>query len=121
MNFKHSAFFYTTIYMLVAFGLYCVQKFYGTNTFPVVYGLPILYSLSMMLNYFLHQSVLLRPAMMVNAVMLSSMGRMLGFGGAIAFTVYVYRDLLALTVSIYSFLYLVSLGADIYFVKRFKI
>ncbi len=118
MVFKHSAIFYTSIYLSVALGLYCVQQIIGINSFPIVFGLPILYALTLGLSYYLHQSLLSRPAMMVNAIMLSSMGRLLGFGSAIVFTVFAFRDILTLAISVYSFLYLVSLGGDIFFVKR---
>lgn len=121
MIFKHSAIFYTLIYLIVAVVLYFAQQVLGFYIFPVVFGLPFLYALTLGLNYFLHQSVLSRPTMMVNAIMLTSMGRLLGFGGAIVFTVFAYRDILGIAVPIYSFLYLVSLGGDIFFVKRFKV
>ena len=121
MNFKHSAIFYTSVYVIVALGLYLTQHIIVINTYPVVSGLPVLYAITLLLNYYLHQSIQSRPAMMVNAIMLSSMGRFIGFGGVIAFTAYVCRDILILVITVYSLLYLVSLGGDLFFVKQYKV
>lgn len=118
MNFKHSAFFYTSVYLFVAVAFFFIQNVSEVVFSPIVFGLPFLYVLTLGLNYYLHESARSRPAMRVNAIMLSSMGRLVGFGSAIVITVFLFKHLLVAAISIYSFLYLVSLGGDIFYLKR---
>lgn len=120
MQFKHSALFYTFVYVATSFGLYYLHASGDDKAMPTIYCLPFLYSLTLVLNFFLHQSSTSRPATMINAIMLSSLGRLLGFGGVIVLSVFLVKHAIVYTITTVACLYMISLGGDIFFVKRFK-
>ncbi len=120
MEFKHSAFFYTAIYIIIAVVLFSLERSGNVNVRPSIYILPILYTVSLLLNYVLYRSMLSRPAMMVNAIMISSLGRLLGFGAVIVSSVFLFREAVVYTTTTVVLLYLISVGGDLFFVRRFK-
>jgi len=121
VSYRASALFYCLVYCFCA-GILAYAENSAQLGIRVIItvDLPLLLALSLSLNFLLYKSSLGKQTAFVNAVMLASMGRLVGFGLVLAITIFAQQSIALPVAIVVSMLYLISAGADAFFVKRFK-
>lgn len=121
MSFKVSASFYCAVYCICAVAvLFIEQSFHFGFGRTAMIILPVLLTFSLIINYSLYKASLGKQTGFVNALMLTSMGRLVGFATVLVAAVFLNREFVAPLAALVSVLYLISVGADSYFSKRFR-
>lgn len=121
MSFKSASLFYSITYSVVAVILLFANRSTELEFGQIVmFDLPILLAVSLLLNYYIYKATQGKESGFVNALMLTSMGRLVSFGTVLVATVFIWRETIIPSAIIISLLYLISTGADSYFAKRFS-